>query len=379
MPTIAVRDLAIQRRDDDLVAATFGRGFYVLDDYSALRSIADRLDDPVALCPVRDAWWYVPYQPMQSPGQPTLGSTAFRTPNPELGATFTYHLAADIETRKAARRTAERAADAAGADLTVPGWDVLRDERLESAPAVVLRVSTAAGEVIRVLPAEVAAGLHRTTWDLRMPAPDPISLEPEEFRAPWDRPPTGDLAPPGQYNVDIVRLDTGGAPEVLAPPESFEVRPIPAVASSPADDPGFRLETADLARRVAGAVKQVESLQERLPHVRATILATPAAARLLGPADAAARTLDDVAIRLLGDTDRARLSEARTPSIRDLVDRVVKLHRETTAPPTQAQRDAIERSRLEFEAFEATRDETLAVVDAITAQLDAASGSWTAR
>ena len=34
LPTIAVRDLAIQERENDLVLATFGRGFYVLDDYS---------------------------------------------------------------------------------------------------------------------------------------------------------------------------------------------------------------------------------------------------------------------------------------------------------------------------------------------------------
>ena len=39
LPTIAVRDIAIQRRENDLVLGTFGRGFYVMDDYSVLRSI----------------------------------------------------------------------------------------------------------------------------------------------------------------------------------------------------------------------------------------------------------------------------------------------------------------------------------------------------
>ncbi len=230
-----------------------------------------------------------------------------------------------------------------------------------------------------MLPTEIEAGLHRTTWDLRLPAPDPISLEPDGFRAPWDRPPTGDLAPAGRYTVDIVRLDTGGAPEVLAGPESFEVRPIPAVASAPVDDQDFRVETADLARRVAGAVKQVERLQERLRHVRATILRTPAATDLLASADAAANTLDDVANRLLGDTDRARLDEATTPSIRALVDRVVKQRSDTTAPPTRTQRDAIERARREFDAFEPRRVESQAEIDAITAHLDAAGGPWTVR
>ncbi|MEO6653389.1 MAG: glycosyl hydrolase [Ilumatobacteraceae bacterium] len=377
VPTIAVRDLAIQRRDDDLVVATFGRGFYVLDDYSALRSIADRVDEPVALCPVRDAWWYVPYQPMQAVGQPTLGSTAFRTPNPEFGATFTYHLATAIESRAEVRRAAE--AEAADDDIAVPGWDELRAERLDVSPTVVLRVRDAEGTVVRVLPANVEVGLHRTTWDLRRPAPDPISLEPDEFRTPWDRPPVGDLAPVGHYCVDIVRLDTGGAPVVLAGPESFEVRPTPAVSNAAENDPEFRLAAADQARRVAGAVKQVERLQARVRHLRATILVTPAAAELLEPLDAAARALDDVAIRLLGDTDRIRLSEAVTPSIRALVDRVVRQHRETTGPPTRTQRDAIERSRSEFATLEQDLAESLAAIDAIAARLDAAGGTWTDR
>ena len=39
LPTISVRDLAIQKRENDLVLATFGRSFYVLDDYSPLREI----------------------------------------------------------------------------------------------------------------------------------------------------------------------------------------------------------------------------------------------------------------------------------------------------------------------------------------------------
>ena len=38
-PTISFRDLAIQRRENDLVCATFGRSFYILDDYSFLRDV----------------------------------------------------------------------------------------------------------------------------------------------------------------------------------------------------------------------------------------------------------------------------------------------------------------------------------------------------
>ena len=41
VPTISFRDLAIQKREDDLVGASFGRGFFVLDDYSSLRNVSE--------------------------------------------------------------------------------------------------------------------------------------------------------------------------------------------------------------------------------------------------------------------------------------------------------------------------------------------------
>ena len=42
LPTICVKDIAMQERESDLVLATFGRGFYVLDDYSPLRNFNKR-------------------------------------------------------------------------------------------------------------------------------------------------------------------------------------------------------------------------------------------------------------------------------------------------------------------------------------------------
>ncbi|MFB3091329.1 MAG: glycosyl hydrolase, partial [Gammaproteobacteria bacterium] len=61
VPTISFRDLAIQRRENDLVVATFGRGFYILDDYSVLRDVSvDQLNKEATLFPTRKAWWYIP-------------------------------------------------------------------------------------------------------------------------------------------------------------------------------------------------------------------------------------------------------------------------------------------------------------------------------
>jgi hypothetical protein len=124
VPTISFRDIKIQRRENDLVGATFGRGFYVLDDYSPLRSLgAGTLSAKGHLFSVRDAWWYVPNLPMQSRGQPTLGSTSFKAENPPFGATLTYHVGHEIMSAKAARLASEKSIRfRAGSSCVMRNW-----------------------------------------------------------------------------------------------------------------------------------------------------------------------------------------------------------------------------------------------------------------
>lgn len=133
-PTIAFRDIEIHRRDNDVVGATFGRGFYVLDDYAPLRYMtADALASS-ALFPVRDAWWYVPHEPMQARGMPTPGSDSYAAPNPPFGAVFTYYLDEVPSTERETRRDAERALREQGDDVPFPGYEQLQREAVESGP-----------------------------------------------------------------------------------------------------------------------------------------------------------------------------------------------------------------------------------------------------
>ena len=103
-PNISFRDLVIQKRENDLVGATFGRSFYVLDDYSPLRDVNETmLASGNALFPVRDALWYVPKRALGC-GEPmcqsSQGDSYFMAPNPDFGATFTYYLAEGFKSSK---------------------------------------------------------------------------------------------------------------------------------------------------------------------------------------------------------------------------------------------------------------------------------------
>ena len=79
LPTIPVRDIAIQERENDLVIATFGRGFYVMDDYSPLRYVTPELESTEAkIFPVKDALMFI-----QTEGKDNQGDTYFYSKNPE--------------------------------------------------------------------------------------------------------------------------------------------------------------------------------------------------------------------------------------------------------------------------------------------------------
>ena len=85
LPTIAVRDLEIQRRENDLVLATFGRGFYILDDYSPLRTVDEAVAAGAAhLFPVKDPWAYIPGAAAGRPGEGDAGRRLLHRPEPSL-------------------------------------------------------------------------------------------------------------------------------------------------------------------------------------------------------------------------------------------------------------------------------------------------------
>ena len=135
MPTINVRDLAFQERENDLVVATFGRGFRVLDDVTPLRlATPETLAKEAVLFPVRDAWAYIPKVPYGLKGKAFLGESFYTAANPPFGAVFTTYLKDDLKGRKKARQEAEKEKAKKGEDVFYPTWDELRAEDREEEP-----------------------------------------------------------------------------------------------------------------------------------------------------------------------------------------------------------------------------------------------------
>ncbi|MGB5590308.1 MAG: glycosyl hydrolase, partial [Gammaproteobacteria bacterium] len=273
-PPIPFRDLVIQTRENDLVGATFGRGFYVLDDYSALRQIdADMLRSEAALFPVRDARWYVPRRPLGCSTPDCLasqGDAFFVAPNPPFGAVFTYYLPQAVLSQKEQRRAREEPLEAAGKDTTFPGWEAVTGEAIEDAPMMVLTVRDAAGRIVRNVPAPATAGFHRVAWDLRYTEMTPWA--PPDEDEPYT-PPAGVMALPGSYTVTLSQR-INGQMQTTGSPQSFAVKSIrdPVLAGPDQEQRlAFASQAAELRRVVLGTVSAIDEMVLDLDAVQQTL------------------------------------------------------------------------------------------------------------
>ena len=381
LPTIQVRDLAIQERENDLVLATFGRGFYILDDYRPLRlATKETLDKEATLFPVRDAWMFIPEAPKGGREKGFFGDRFFTAPDPPFGAVFTYYLKDEIKTLRKARLDAEKDKQKRGEDTPYPSWDALRAEDREEEPAILLTVTDLDGNVVRRLTGPTTAGFTRVAWDLRYPAFDPTDIEKREI-APWDRLPVGPLAAPGRYTVAMAKR-VGGVVTPLGPPQTFAAIPL-GTASLPVADRkqllAFEERTGRLQRAVLGAVRSVDEAQSRIDHLKKAIADTPAAdPKLADAVRAIENRLKDLKKDLEGDSTIADRNESTPPSIVDRVAQIVGGHWDATSAPTATHKRNYEIAATEFAPVLAKlRTLTLTDLKQFEDQAEAAGAPWT--
>ncbi len=349
LPTIKVPDLELQEQHDDVVLATFGRGFYVLDDYSALRDLTeDDLEQDAHLFAVKPALRYLEHRmyPSSDGGQDWVAENA------PVGATFTYYLKEPLKSLEQLRQEAEREKREAEEPVRYPAWDDLRAEEREEVPQILLTVRDASGEIIRRLPGGTGAGIQRATWNLRLPATGPAEPVDATARSPWEAVEDGPLALAGTYTVELHRR-VRGEETLLAGPVTFEVRDLDRnpMAGDQQAKLAFEMEVQDLAREVAAATREYRLAMDRLARLRA------AAATVGGP-DIQHRIaglendLRDLWITLNGDQTVARRNEATPMAVRQRLGRIAWSLRSTTMGPTQTQRQNLAWAEQEFAAIE---------------------------
>ena len=278
LPTIAVRDVEIQRRENDLIVGTFGRGIYILDDYSPLRTKASDLKKASAtLFPVKDALMYNVGNQYGNEKKGSNGNELFTADNPAYGAVFSYYLKDGFKTLKAQRRSAEEKLEKDGKDTPYPSWDELRQEDKEEAPSVFVQIKDSKGNVVRRVDAKSSKGFHRITWDLRYPGVSPVRLtKPTGYIPPWGHPPKGPMALPGQYTATLMKRQMGKL-ETLGEPQNFTVKLLnnsPEIATDREALLAAQSRAGDLYRKVQGASRSYGELKSRIDHVKEAIKLT---------------------------------------------------------------------------------------------------------
>lgn len=377
VPVISFRDLEIQERENDLVGASFGRGFFVLDDYSPLREMTESaLAGDALLFPVKKALSYIPLRPIDSSSKNSLGETFYLAPNPPFGAVFTYYLKDAMKPSAEARRDEEKTRIKDGKPVTFPGWDTLRKEEQELKPQIVLTITDETGGVVRRITGPAGKGLHRVAWDLRYPPVDPTILE-EPERESWEYAPQGPLVVPGTFTATLAK-QVDGALTPIAQPRTFTVESL-NLATLPEKDKAallaYQKKAGELQRAMMGAAAAGAEALERLSFIRKALLDTPRAdASLLQQARTIETGIRDALRALTGDRTVGRRSEASLPSLMDRVSTQVG----STGPITKT---VLRDYEIAADGFGPVLETLRGLIDrdlrSLTAAMEAAGAPWT--
>lgn len=264
VPTISFRDLAIQKRENDLVGASFGRSFWVFDDYSVLREVTEEsLAKEGSLYPIRKAWWYTPRNIVGS-----QGAEPYAADNPPYGAVFTYHLAEGLTTMKSERMKKERALQKDQEDVPFPGWDALEAEQRQPQPEILLVVRDEDGNIVNKVNGPTRKGFHRVAWDFEYTSANPVRMGQSNS---WSG--GGHLATPGTYSVSLVKI-VDGETTTLDGPVEFEVERLydGALEPQPLDMiADFRQDLEDLQEDVSAAYIVMDNAMDKVQAMESAL------------------------------------------------------------------------------------------------------------
>lgn len=378
LPSIAVKDMVIQERESDLVLATFGRGFYILDDYSPLRQVDNGvLDSAAFIFPVKDALMYTFRRAKY--GQ---GSMPWFAPNPDFGAIFTYYVKEVPKTLKQERKEREKELVKEKAPIPIPTMDELRAEEKEISPYLIFTVTDVEGNVVRKINERMSKGINRISWNLTYPARGSVRLRNDKYN-PLANDRDGLGVMPGRYYVSMAQYYRGEITE-LAGPVPFEAKVLDNVtlpAPDRAEMLAFQEKASKLVRAMNAAEQLAEDLAKRVEYAKQSIENTPEAPDgLMTRAMALGEELDAILWTFNGQEPKAS-SEENWPAPVPLNDRLGALvysHWNSTSRVSETQQEMYDILAEEFPPV-LEKLKNIAEVDlkALEADLDAIGAPWT--
>ncbi len=383
LPAIPVRDIAIQERENDLVIATFGRGFYVIDDYTPLQNYKkDIIGKPGYIFPVRDAKMFVETDEFDN-----QGSMYYIAKNPPYGATITYYVDTVPKTSKDLRKDTEKKLFEKGEFIPQPTARELSLEEREIKPYLIFTITAEDGTVIRKLYKSASKGVGRLTWNFTHAGYQPVRTT-EKFspvsegdsRNRWGG--GGISVLPGKYLISMAMYARGEVKE-LAGPEPFVCKPLDIV-TMPVTDAAARekwlKEMTAFAKTAYGAMSYAAELEGNVNTIMQTIHQTPEApASLMQEATALNDEISEITYLIRGISVGASTEET-PPSPVSLSARLSAMSRSLYGNSGDISGTADQQFRIlkkEFPVLLERIQKAGTAVDALNAKLDEIKAPWT--
>ncbi|MGQ8337581.1 VPS10 domain-containing protein [Sunxiuqinia sp. A32] len=378
LPTIAVRDITIQEDESDLVLATFGRGFYILNDYSPLRELSHELTNEDAhIFAIEDALMYI-----QKGSKNNQGSTYFKSKNPDYGATFTYYLKDTPKSKKDLRKEKEKELFKAGKPIPQPTWRELELESQQENSHLIFSIEDEEGNVINQLTAKPSKGINRITWNLRYANSSSVRIK-DKFNPISDKRGSGILAMPGKYKVGLKLWHEGELTELVKPVE-FTCKKLNN-ASLPATDYSenvdFAKKLSKLSVAVVGCNNLLRELGSKIEYIKEAIYATANANQdLMDRARKLAVQIDELNYQMNGDKAKASGEEippAQVP-LSNRLNFIAYNHMGSTSGITTTEKENFEILSAEFSpVLKQLKQLVEQDIPAIEAELNALNAPWT--
>ena len=303
LPTIAVRDIAIQERENDLVLATFGRGFYVLDNYSPLRELEYVLNQENAFFTTKPG---LLFRRANIGGIDYKGAQYYRAKNPKVGVTFEWN------TSSSAAKVKDNRPDADENLPHYPSLDQLREEDWEEKAYLLFEVTDSSGNAVARFTKGDSKGIQRYTWDGRMSSTSSIRMNGEPVTEAYGT----SFVMPGTYYISMHR-STNGSLETLVDKHEFKVNHL---YNYEGIDIAFNQGVDALNGRMNKVMAEFNELNEELGQLRAGLRNTPGASMEdLSTARSLDIQLKEVGVLLKGDATRSKREFETAPSAQDAV------------------------------------------------------------
>jgi len=353
LPTIAVRDIAIQERENDLVLGTFGRGFYVLDDYSALRSIENN-NQPLAVTiyPIRDALVWEKSNPLGLPGKSFQGDNFYSADNLGPEAIITFYYNEKYKSLEEQRREKEKDLIKEGKGTPYPSYEDLKAEKEEQKPQLFFTIKDNSGTIVKKVTQKITKGLQRFHWDMRYNNRNPIDLKKPSFYNPFAGKPEGSLVNPGRYTVEMHLLKNGTL-QSLIDPVAFNVIPLNNTvmpAENRAEKVAFQKEVAALSADIRTSRKMIDEMNNKLRYIKKAVrLAESSTLDLTKAVFQLESDIKAVNKLFFGDPVKRRLDIDQPPGPASRVGDIVYEQKYSTAAPTKTHRESFAIAKEEFE------------------------------